>query len=250
MSTPFAIFGPGIVIVSNLSLATPAPVNIGYAQEFSIDLSATNKDLFGQNKFPLVRAQGTIKATGKVKAAVCSGLAWNAAFFGQTFASGGFAWNVDEPHTPAAVTQQVTNHSNFDADLGVRYAASNLPLQRVAAGAETTGAYSVSYSTGTYTFAAADETGLLFTYTSTTAAGQNLMVKNQQIGVTPVFQLDYYNSLNQPTAKPFAVRLFQCVADKLALAGKLEDFLMPEIDFGFFANAAGNVMEMVTPEVS
>lgn len=250
MSAPFAVFGPGIMIVQNLSAATPAPVNIGYAQEFSIDFTATNKELFGQYKFPLAVGQGTIKATGKVKAAVVSGLAWNAAFFGQSFVSGGWGWNIDEAHTLAATTQQVTNFTGFDVDLGVRYAASNLPLQRVAAGSETGGAYSVSTTIGRYTFVAADETGLLFTYTNTNTTGQTLQVKNQLIGATPVFQIDYYNNLNQPTAKPFAARFYSCIGSKLSWATKLEDFAMPEIDFGFFANAAGNVMGMVTPEIS
>lgn len=244
-------FGPGILIVQNLSIATPAPVNIGYAQEFSIDVSATSKELYGQNQFPLAVARGTVKATGKVKAAVISGLAWNACFFGQSFTSGGFAWNIDEVHTLAATTQQVTNHTTFDADLGVKYAATGLPLQRVAAGSETTGAYSVSLTTGTYTFSTSDSiSALKFTYTDTVATGQQLIVANQLLGSTPTFQIDYYTNFNQPQAKPFAVRLYQCVSSKLSLASKLEDYIMPEIDFGFFANAAGNVYNMVYPEVS
>lgn len=249
MSTPLAAFGPGIIIVQRTDIATPAPINVGYAQELTLDFSATNKDLYGQNKYALVTAQGTIKATGKIKAATLSGLAWNAIFFGTNFIGGGFIWNIDEPHTVASTTQQVTNHSTFDMDLGVRYTASGLPLQRVAAGSEVQGKYSVA-NTGTYTFASADEVALLFTYTSTTTGGQNLLVSNQAIGFTPSFQLDYYTDLNQPTAKPFAVRLFSCVSSKLALAGKLEDFIMPEIDFGFYANNAGNVFEMVFPEIS
>lgn len=244
-------FGPGILIVQNLSIAVPAPVNIGYAQEFSIDVSATSKELYGQNQFPLAVARGTVKATGKVKAAVISGLAWNACFFGQSFTSGGFAWNIDEAHTLAATTQQVTNHTTFDADLGVKYAATGLPLQRVAAGSETTGAYSVSLTTGTYTFSTSDSiSALKFTYTDTVATGQQLIVANQLLGSTPTFQIDYYTNFNQPQAKPFAVRLYQCVSSKLSLASKLEDYIMPEIDFGFFANAAGNVYNMVYPEVS
>ena len=249
MSEPFAAFGPGIVIVQNMSQAVPAPVNIGYAQELTVDLSATNKELFGQNVYPLVVARGTAKATGKVKAATISGRAWNAAFFGTTMNAGGFEWNVGEKHTLAATTQQVTNHTTFDVDLGVSYVASGLPLGRVAAGSETTGYYSVSYSTGTYAVSTSDSASQLsFTYTDTTTAGENITVANVPLGTTPVFQLDYYTNLNQPSAKPFAIRLFSCVASKIALATKLEDFVMPEIDFAFFANAAGNVVEYMFPE--
>lgn len=251
MSTPFAAFGPGIVIVQNLTQAVPAPVNIGYAQELTIDISATAKELYGQNQYPLAVARGTVKATGKIKAATLSGRAWNAAFFGQTLAPGGFSWNVGEQHTLAATTQQVTNHTTFDVDLGVNYVASTLPLGRVADGSETTGYYSVSYSTGTYTVSTSDSiSALSFTYTNTTTGGESLTVANQLLGVTPVFQLDYYTNLNQPTSKPFAVRLFSAVANKLSMATKLEDFVLPEIDFGFFANSAGNVMEYCFPENS
>ena len=255
MSVPFAAFGPGIAIVTRTDLATPIAVNIGYAQDLTIDFSGTIKELYGQNQYPLVQARGTIKATGKLKAATISGIAWNNVFFGQTLAPAtGFAWNIQESHaipgTPFQVT--TTNAASFDADLGVTYSANGLPLQRVAS-APATGQYSVNVGTGIYTFAAAD-TGLtvLITYTNTivTATSQSLTIANKLIGVTPTFQLDYYTSLNQPTAQPFAIRLFSCVGNKLALATKLEDFLMPEFDFGFFANAAGNVFEGVFPQIS
>lgn len=250
MSTPLAAFGPGILIVQRTDIAVPAPVNIGYAQEFSIDAAGSTKELYGQNQYALIAARGTVKATGKIKAAVLSGLAWNATFFGQSFASGGEAWNIDEAHTVAATSQQVTNHSGFAIDLGVRYAATNLPLQRVAPGSETAGSYSVSTGAGTYTFAAADETGLLFTYTNAVATGQTLAVNNKLIGTTPTFQLDYYTNLNQPTAKPFAVRMYACIGSKLSMASKLEDFIMPELDFSFFDNGSGKVWEMIFPEAS
>lgn len=256
MSTPLAAFGPGIIVVRRTDIANGPAVNIGYAQTFSLDSSATNKPLFGQNKFPLVVAQSTVKVTGKVTAATLSGLAWNNVFYAQTFASGGFAWVVDEaqtvPATPYTVT--VTNSATFDADLGVKYAANGLPLQRVTAGSEAVGKYSVTETganKGKYIFAAADTAvAMLITYTQTTTAGQSLTVTNTAIGTTPTFQMDYYTNLNQPTSKPFAVRLFACVANKIALAGKLEDFLMPEFDFDVFTDASNRVYEFVFPEVS
>ena len=251
MSVPFAAFGPGIMIVQNLSQATPAPVNIGYAQEFSIDLASTPKELYGQNQYPLAVARGTVKATGKVKAAVLSGLAWNAAFFGQSLTQSGWSWNIGEQHTLASTTQQVNNHTTYSVDLGVSYVASGLPLQRVAPGSETTGFYSVSLSNGTYTFSTSDSTSQLsFTYTNTTTVGQSLIVTNQLLGTTPVFQLDYYTNYNQPQARPFAVRLYNAVASKISLATKLEDFVMPEIDFGFFENSAHQIIGYSFPEDS
>lgn len=256
MSTPLAAFGPGIAICQRTDIANSPAVNVGFAQEFSLDTSASNKSLFGQKKFALAVAQGTIKVTGKLKNATLSGLAWNNLFFGQSFTPGGWQWVVDEPQavpaTPFTVT--VTNAATFDIDLGVKYAANGLPLQRVAAGLEAAGKYSVTQAGGNkgkYVFATAD-TGLmmLFTYTQTTNVGQTLTVMNTLIGVTPTFQLDYYTALNQPATKPFVVRIYGAVGNKLGLGSKLEDWIMPEIDFDIFADPQDRVYSFVFPEVA
>ncbi len=197
-----------------------------------------------------------MKITGKIKAATLSGAAWNAAFYGQTFTSGSLLWNIDEadviPATPYTVT--VTNAATFDADLGVRYAVGNLPLQRTTAGLEAAGLYSVTQTganKGKYVFAVADTAlGINITYTSTQAGGQSLKVTNQLIGTAPTFKLDYYTNLNQPTSKPFAIRVFSCVGSKFSLATKLEDFILPEIDFSAMDDGNGNIYEYIFPEIS
>jgi hypothetical protein len=251
MTVPFAAFGPGIVIGTRTDLATPLAINVGYAQELSIDISGAIKELYGQNQFPLIAARGTVKASGKIKAATISGIALNALFFGQTLtAASGIAWNIQEAHTIASASATVTNSATFDADLGVTYAATGLPFQRVAS-APAVGQYSVS--AGVYTFNATDNgSSALFTYTNTvtTATIQSTTIANKLIGTTPTFQLDYYTNLNQPGSTPFVFRLFQCVMAKFSLGFKLEDFAMPELDFSFFANNAGNVFEAVYPQIS
>lgn len=251
MSTPLAAFGPGIVIVTRTDTATPFPVNIGYSNEFSLDISGSTKELFGQNQFPLVAARGTVKVTGKIKSAALSGLAWNATFFGQSFTAGRDSYFFNEAHTVSALTQVVNNITGGITDLGLTYVSSGLPLQRVAT-ATVPGTYSVVQSTGTYTFVAADEVAINFNYSNFSAAssGQQLQVTNQLIGANPTFQLDYWTNLNQPATKPFAVRVFGCVADKITLAAKLEDYIMPEFDFSVFANAAGQVFNIDFPEIS
>lgn len=248
---PIALFGPGILCVRRIDIANQGSVNIGKAQEFSISLKGTSKELYGQNQLPDLVARSTIKATGKLKAARLSALAMNAAFFGQSLQSGGFQWNVNEaaavPGT-GPYTYQTTNHATFDQDLGVTYAATGQPLVMVASG-PAAGQY--SQSAGTYTFAAADTgLGMLITYTSTVAGGQSLTYANQPIGTTPTFQIDYWNNVNQPGASPFAVRAFSCVSDTFALQFKLEDFAMPEVDFSMFCNAAGNLFEAVWPNLA
>lgn len=262
MSTPLAVFGPGILIVSRTDITIPSPVNVGFVQEFSIDATGVIKELFGQNQWPLAVARGTIKGTGKFKSAVISGLAWSALFYGNAESTTNqIAWNVGSTFTlstASAAAIQVGSSLTFDADLGITYVSNGLPFQRVSTGTEVAGKYSVaSTQPGLYTFSAADTTGgpaggtpIKITYTNTTTVGGNLTVTNQLIGSTPTFQLDYYTNFNQPTSKPFVVRIFSCVAAKHMMAFKLEDFMIPEFDFSLFANAAGNVYSMTSPEIS
>ena len=250
MATPLAAFGPGVVILTRTDTTTPLAINVGSAQEFTLDVTGNTKGLYGTQQFALAVARGTIKVTGKIKAALLSGIAWNSCFFGDTFTAGYDHYFLNEAHTVASTTQVVTNVTGGIVDLGVTYASNGLPLQRVAT-VSAAGTYSVVQSTGTYTFNVADEVALLFNYSNFSAAsGQQLNVVQQQIGVNPTFQLDYYTNLNQPSTKPFGVRLFACVANKLTIASKLEDFIMPEIDFEVFANNAGQVMNFDFPEIS
>jgi hypothetical protein len=252
MSVPAAIFGPGIAIVTRTDIANGTPLNVGYVQELSIDLAGSTKPLFGQNQYPLVQARSTIKASGKFKNAVLSGLVMNSVFLGQSLVTGGFDWNIQEAGTATASSYTVTHAASFDQDLGVNYSVSGLPLQKVSAG-PASGQYSVS--AGVYTFSASDSgTTVLVNYTNTdTGSGvakQSITVANKLIGTTPTFQLDYYTNLNQPSSEPFAIRVFACVASKLTLAFKLEDYMMPEFDFEIFANASGNIFETVFPSIS
>lgn len=252
----YAVFGPGILIAKRLDIANGVAINIGYANEFSFDLAGNTKQLFGQNQYAIVAARGTVKSTGKFKGAVLSGIALNAVFFAGTLASGGDQWVIDEaatvPSPSGPYTVTVSGSATFLDDLGMRYTVSGLPLQRVGSGSEAVGKYSVNTATGVYTFAAADAAAaLLITYTKQlTGAGQSLTLVNQAIGVTPTFQLFYYSNLNQPGAKPFVTTIYSCVSSKLSLAFKLEDFMMPELDFDIFANAAGNIMKVTYADVS
>lgn len=252
MTTPFDAFGPGIVIVTRTDVANSTPVNVGYAQGINFDFSGTTKDLTGQNQFPLDVARGAVKVTGKMNSAVLSGMAWNTVFFGEQFATGGIAWAPDEVGTIPSTgpyTSVVANGATYDQDLGVKFADSGLPLQKVATGATpATGQYAVSATGGTYTFAAADSgRPILRTYSYTTTTGQTLSINNHTLGYSPKFQLDYFTSRD---GKALIARYYQCMGSKIALASKLEDFMMPEMDFSVLANSAQQVAKIYLPEVS
>lgn len=245
-----AAFGPGICIITRTDTATPLSINIGYAQEFSLSAKGNTKKLYGQNQYALLAARGTVAATGKIKAALISGIAWNSCFFGNSFTAGKDNYYFNEAHTVASTTQVVTNATGGIVDLGVTYVSTNIPLQRVAT-ASLAGTYSVAPSTGTYTFVTADEVALNFNYSNfSSSSGQQLNVTNQLLGTNPTFQLDYWTNLNQPASKPFGVRIFAAIASDLTFASKLEDFIMPEISFDCFANASNQVFNIDFPEVS
>jgi hypothetical protein len=252
-SIPMAVFGPGSLFVTrNDSGAVGAQptVNIGYAQEFSYDEASETKELYGQNQYPLVIARGTIKATGKIKAATISGLALSTVFFGQNFASGVLRAALGESHlipaTPFTVVVAPPSSGVFDRDLGVINASTGLPMLPITlGGTPAAGQYTVDPATGTYLFSSADNVSgysALISYAySVAATGQKLIVANTPIGTTPTFQIDYVSSLYGVT---YYARFFACVSSKLTNSHKLTDFDMPEIDFGFFANSLGKVYEI------
>lgn len=253
-SIPQAVFGPGSIYVTRNDNAGPnTPVNIGYAQEFQYEESAETKELFGQNQYPLVVARGTVKTSGKMKAAVLSGIALNAVFWGQTLSTGQLqmntAANTAIPTTPFQITPAVPGSGTWEGDLGVIWASGanvGLPLAKVAS-APATGQYSVA--AGVYTFAAADvaiQVSISFSYT-TTGAGQKIIVTNTAIGTTPTFQLDYVTVLYGAS---YYIRFYVCISQKLIRTHKLTDFMNPEVDFAFFPNAAGQVFQMSAANAS
>lgn len=250
----FAIFGPGSLYLTRTDVANSTPINIGYCQEFNLDEAADFKELFGQNKFPLMAAVGTVKITGKAKAAMLSGIAVNNAIHGSTFSVGqdiaylGEAGATAIPTTPFQLT--VVNSATFVQDLGVINAATGLPFIKAASAPPANG-YSVA--AGVYTFNTADVGKLvLFSYTATLAgSGQTKTLINTPIGTNPVFQLDYATSINQAgVAKPFLIRVYSCVCSKLVRNFKLTDYMMPELDFGIYQNAAGQMYKESYPELS
>ena len=87
-SVPQGLFGPGILWVTRNDIANQTPTNIGYVNEFSMDVTFSTKELYGQNQFALLVARGTAKCTGKMKAATLSGAALNAVLIGQSWTSG------------------------------------------------------------------------------------------------------------------------------------------------------------------
>ena len=243
-------FGSGVLLGTRTDIANATPVNFGLVQEVTIEETATIKELTGQFQRPVAIARGTIKTHGKAKVARISGIAFANLFYGVTPSAGQLATSFGEAGTVPATgpfTVTVANAATFTDDEGVLYAATGLPLTKVAS-APAAGQYSVSVS-GVYTFNSADAgKALLISYTYTLAVvGQKFTVANQLLGTTPTFQAVFYTTFQ---GQAILLKLNNCTSNKLSFHTKLEDFVMPEFDFSCFADAAGNVMTWSFAEAS
>lgn len=241
--------------VGGNTAANPTPTKFGTLQDVSLDISGDVKQLYGQRQFPEAVARGKCKITGKAKFAYINGKQLNDIFFGQPLGTGMKQVSLDEawviPATPFQVT--VNNAANFvndsRGDQGVRYTSgpkAGQPLTKVAS-SPATGQYSVNTATGVYTFASADTgDGVIISYMFTvSASGTQLNITNQVMGFAPTIQIlleSVYNN-NQ-----FNVLLYNAIASKLNFATKQEDFIIPEMDFEAFANAAGQVIDIYSSE--
>ena len=236
------VFGSGVLI------GTPqggTPINFGLAQEISLNIATTTKALYGQNNFPVAIGSGTRKMTGKAKLARISGQALGNLFFGVSPSLGGTQTQFGETTTvPASspYTYSTINHANFTSDQGVVYASTGLPLKWVSS-APSLGQYSVS--AGVYTFSSADAgAAVLISYSyNVTASGESIAVSSQVIGPSITFSANLF-AADPTTGKQFSLLLYNCVAEKLSFGTKLEDFMLPELDFQCFANASGQVCQL------
>jgi hypothetical protein len=233
------------------AIAVPTPVQFGTLQEVSVDISADQKELYGQNQFPVVVGRGKGKISCKSKFAQISAAAFNTLFFGQTLAAGIIDAVYDVtgaaiPTTPYAITPTVPGSGTWSADLGVRDSTGN-PMTRVDSGSTpATGQYKVT--AGVYTFAAAD-TGktvyISYKYTATSTSQQKQTVMNLPMGYAPTFSVDLVGHFQ---GKELILSLYQCVGSKLTMGTKLDDFMIPEFDFAAFADSSGKVMDWSTSD--
>lgn len=215
--------------------ANPTPLKVGILQDISIDISATNKSLFGKLQFPVAVRRGQSKIQCKAKFANFNAKMINDVFFGSTLAAGKLVV-VDEAGTPTSNIITVTHSATWQDDLGVIDVATGQAMTKHATPA--VGQYSVA--AGVYTFNASDTTAKLVSYTWTATSTTSFALANLPLGASPLFST-VFNELDSPTSNQVAIQLLSCVSSKLTLASKIEDFLIPEFDFDAFADSSGNV---------
>lgn len=229
--------------VGGNTAANPTPIKFATLQDVSLDISGDLKELYGQKQFPEAVARGKMKVTGKAKYAWLNGKQMNDLFFGQTLGTGTKSVALDEQGTITAGSITVVNSAQFVQDWGVRYKNTGLPLTF-----KTTPAIGqYSQAAGVYTFNVGENaTIVLISYTFTVAgSGTQLNIANQLMGFAPTIQMLLETVYNN---QQFTVLLYSCVAAKLMFATKQEDFLVPELDFQAFANAAGQVIDIYSAE--
>ena len=215
-------FGSGVLFgvpVSGNQAANPTPYKFGVLQEASVEFKGDLKKLFGQKQFPVATARGKIEVDCKAKIAGLDSGLLNQLYFGQIAATGMSVMADDEstsiPETPGPYTITVSHATNFLTDFGVREAASGAQFTRVASG-PAAGQYSVSTSTGVYTFAAADQgKNVLISYTySVTGQGTTVTIANQLMGYAPEFRAFLYNTFR---GKFFGLELFNCILGQISV---------------------------------
>lgn len=244
-------FGAGSFWGIQSGNANPTPNRFGALQSADISFDATVKELFGSYQLPLAIGRGTMKVTGKAMAGQFQGRVLSDLFFGisksvgQTLISDNEAGTI--PGTgPYTVT--VANSTGWVTDLGVKYAATGLPLTRVAS-APATGQYSVA--AGVYTFAAADTglgVGISYTYTPTSnTVGETVTMTNQLLGTAPSFKSVVSQVFN---GERVTLTLNQCVATKYTFSTKLEEFNIPEFDFSAFVDSSNTLGTICLGEAS
>lgn len=222
------------------------PMKFGALQDVSVDFSADVKQLFGQYQFPLDVARGKTKVEGKAATGNVDVTSFNQFFFGLTANTGQTLRAINEVGTvPAMTTFTVTvaQAAHFVQDLGVYDSLTGAPLTQVAS-MPATHQYSVNQATGVYTFNMAQASAvLLFNYLYTDTAGNTVVLSNQLMGSTPKFRLvlsQIYDS------KTFTLVLYSCVAEKLSLPFKMDDYTIADFSFQAQANASGNIGYITT----
>lgn len=257
-------FGAGVLFVNpnaGNQTTNPTPGQILTLQDVSIDISVDLKELRGAKQWPEDVAPGDFKGSGKFGTGRIDQQIFSNIFFGNTPTTGmvqsvqGEPWSV--PGTgPYTVT--VTNSANFSEDLGVQYAsgtggAGGGRFTRLPSGTPAQGQYTVA--AGVYTFAAADTgAAILINYDWTASAvGTTSSVINQNMGFGPVFELFLMRPYQQLTitGKTYTggLRLYACRASKLGQDKKRDGYTIPALEYQYFANPAGKVMDLFDPGI-
>lgn len=264
-------FGTGTLIATplydasgtSIPLTSQSPVVFGILQDITVDDSADMKDLYGEKMYPIDIGRGKGKLSIKAKVAMINALLYNATYYGQGIVSGSDNAIIDNTGsvvpTGAGATSVLVNavatggaSAVFAADLGVQH-PDGTAYTRVSS-SPTGGQYQLTTGVGgsgaTYTFSDVEVGNTVFInyqYSNSAGTGKILTIKNIPMGQVPVFscQLMTPKRNNQTLWR----RFYACVATKLTMDFKNDDFVIPDFEIGCFADpATGNVQQLALSE--
>lgn len=239
------LWGTPLTDANGAALAVPTPIKFGVMQDVSIDFQYDVKELYGQLQLPVDIARGKAKIMGKAKLAQINGLTFNSLFFGQTLTVGTQIQDFLDttgtliPTTPFQITVTPPSAGTFVTDLGV-VDINGKPFTKVASG-PTAGQY--SQAGAIYTFSTADNVSLVrayisYQYSATITGSTRSTINNLIMGASPTFQGEFFITKN---GKQFQMTLANCVATKLSIPTKIDDYMISELDFSAFASGVGSL---------
>lgn len=258
-------FGAGVLFATptfnadGSAVSVASPVQFGIVQDVTIDDSAEIKKLYGDNQYPVDIGRGKAQISIKCKQAQFSAQLFNSIYYGQTLTAAYNALFADSvgsviPTGAGATsvfispTAPTGGTSLYVADLGVQD-GNGVPFTRVAS-SPTSGQYSVAATTATgatYTFSGLDVGRTVFInyqYSNATnpSTGKLLTVYNIKMGSVPQFSAQFFA---QRRGQTFWRKFPACVATKLSMDFKNDDFVIPDFEIECFADS-NNIVEQLS----
>ncbi len=236
LSEGMELYGVGALFVVG---ADGTPRKLAKLQDVNMDMSFTNKPLFGEKNVASLIPRGHGKITGKATIAKFSADVLNQVFFNQVATAGQVLLVDGEEHTITAAAAVATNTATFTTDLGLVNKATGKQFLKVAA-TPAVGEYTCD-AVGNYAFNATDN-GVVFRssylHTSTTG-GKTIAIKSEDTGTIVTFMGVFSKKFNGKTE---TVILNKLTSSKLSLLSmKQEDYSMPNFDFEAMADDNDNI---------
>ena len=254
---PIYEFGSGILTGTRLDLPAPqTPRRFGVLQDVSVDFVGDMKMLFGTNQYPVDTARGKTKIEGKAKFGGITAKSYNDLFFGQVLTPGQtkYAYNERVSNvgtSTASIAYTVANAASAPlVDQGVFYGGTGtnagVQLEVTTTTPPPTGEYNFAGTSGVYTLAPGDSgASVLFNYTYQVTTGFNIAINQQFMGTTPRFGLTLFQTFENNQQ---VLNLYSATSSKLTYPTRIDDYVISEIDFSAFANAADEVAVWNIPQ--
>ena len=237
-------FGSGILTGLRTDTAgTNTPERFGALQDVSVEFTGEVKELFATQQFPIDSARGKTKISGKAKVAEIKAAMYNELFFGQTITSGQLKYAYNEStslsNTTVSPSYTVTNSASTPlADQGVFNGTTGNQLSAVAA-SPSLNQYTFNAVTGVYGFSTFNNAQpMLINYTYSVATGFSIAIGNPFMGTTPRFKATLFQQFEN---NQIVLTLNACISTRLTFPTRIDDYVIADLDFSAFADAAGNV---------